>query len=167
MFSAVLYCHAFLSFFTFIWTMSSSKYPDFVIKFFSWHKIWVSYKSIFVFPIRIFTDLYVSISEPLPPTSLIVSDAGTDYLYFTWKTDSQSTQDVYRVTVTEINNNSEIFKSDSISVKYHNATGLDPGSLYNIAVQSISNGEVSNGTARILDNTSMIWFSINKIQFRF
>jgi hypothetical protein len=92
--------------------------------------------------------------EPLPPTSIIVTEAGTEHLYFTWNTDSRSTQDSYRVTVTEINNNSEIFKSDSITVQYHNLTGLDPGVVYNIAVESISNGESSNGTARILDNTS-------------
>ncbi|XP_063405189.1 tyrosine-protein phosphatase 10D-like isoform X3 [Mytilus trossulus] len=92
-------------------------------------------------------------TKPLPPASLIVSDAGTDYLYLTWQGNSQSTQDSYRVTVTETNNNSELFKSDPLTVEYHNLTNLYPGALYSIAVDSISNDVYSNGTARIIDNT--------------
>ncbi|XP_052088192.1 tyrosine-protein phosphatase 10D-like isoform X3 [Mytilus californianus] len=92
-------------------------------------------------------------TKPLPPSSLVVSDAGTDYLYLTWQGNSRSTQDSYRVTVTETNNNSELYKSDPITVEYHNLTGLYPGALYSIAVDSISNGVYSNGTARIIDNT--------------
>ncbi|XP_076078559.1 tyrosine-protein phosphatase 10D-like isoform X4 [Mytilus galloprovincialis] len=92
-------------------------------------------------------------TKPLPPASLIVSDAGTDYLYLTWQGNSQSTEDSYRVTVTETNNNSELYKSDPLTVEYHNLTSLYPGALYSIAVDSISNGVYSNGTARIIDNT--------------
>ena len=102
----------------------------------------------------IWFDMEYYLAVPLPPTSLQVADAGTDYLYFTWETDSHSTQDSYIVTVTDINNNSEIFRSDSITVQYHNLTGLEPGAVYSIGVDSVSNGEINNQTTRILDNTS-------------